>query len=606
MKKILWSIFLLTVFVSCTDDDFSSDIVNRNVQEGQLNICVKLDDFKANEETQTRAYFSEDVDDGEMYEFHFDGPSEDIDDDGNVIQVTGDQFGICSMTSCFNVPLGVKEDFKSGANQKFDFKLSLKRIMNKGEKYVVYYPYNSGFLNMTGDLGFPKLQQNQEGLDDSYIIANNHTYFVSDAFVYEGGEIPVLNLHPLNSLLKLCLKLPAGSYDRIELVNIDGLKSFSAPSRLILTSMGLEVLKPSELTKKNCLTLELTDVAITKSKAKNPQNFYMSLFPQRTGDFFVKAIRSDGKVYYSKEKFNRDLRAGYCDVLNCTMTTTNYYEKENTENGIQYVDLGTGVYWAKMNVGALSPTELGNGYAWGEIISKDEMVYDDKNKWMWCGSNNDNWFQYVNSFYKRDYNKKTEYSWEQYKWNSNGKFVKYGEKCPITPIYGTIDATTLQPEDDVARYVYGGSWHIPSVKDMQDLRDKCFWETTTNYKGSGVAGFIVYKAKYTEDMCKYRNRNGENGVRTVGTYDVNSDVHIFLPSDVVREDTHSASYMTNETMYDKCIEDRWNLFCATLRVFDGKGQGKSQRCIDYVFVKDRPLSVQNVYRSMLVRPVCDK
>lgn len=39
-------------------------------------------------------------------------------------------------------------------------------------------------------------------------------------------------------------------------------------------------------------------------------------------------------------------------------------------NGYQYVDLGLSVKWATCNVGATSPHETGNLYAWGSVTQR--------------------------------------------------------------------------------------------------------------------------------------------------------------------------------------------------------------------------------------------
>ena len=54
-------------------------------------------------------------------------------------------------------------------------------------------------------------------------------------------------------------------------------------------------------------------------------------------------------------------------------------------NGYEFVDMGTnGVLWATCNLGASSPEEYGNYYAWGEIATKD--YYSEKN---WAHGNYD-------------------------------------------------------------------------------------------------------------------------------------------------------------------------------------------------------------------------
>ena len=49
----------------------------------------------------------------------------------------------------------------------------------------------------------------------------------------------------------------------------------------------------------------------------------------------------------------------------------------NTENGHEYVDLGlpSGIKWATCNVGANSPEDYGDYFAWGETSPKDEYSW---------------------------------------------------------------------------------------------------------------------------------------------------------------------------------------------------------------------------------------
>lgn len=106
-------------------------------------------------------------------------------------------------------------------------------------------------------------------------------------------------------------------------------------------------------------------------------------------------------------------------------------------NGHEYVDLGlpSGLKWAKCNVGANTPEEYGDYFAWGEIAPKSEF-YEENCK----------------TFYK-----------------------------DITDISGN-------PKYDVARSHWGGTWRLPTKEEIQELRDNCIWEWTTK---NGVNGYLV-------------------------------------------------------------------------------------------------------------------
>ena len=126
-----------------------------------------------------------------------------------------------------------------------------------------------------------------------------------------------------------------------------------------------------------------------------------------------------------------------------------------TENGHAYVDLGLSVKWATCNVGASSPEEYGEYYAWGETETK------------------------------------STYDWSTYKW-CNGyenTLTKYNDDS----YYGTVDnKTVLDPEDDVAHVKWGGSWRMPHDAEMTELYENCTWTWTTQ---GGKNGYKVTSKK---------------------------------------------------------------------------------------------------------------
>ena len=139
-----------------------------------------------------------------------------------------------------------------------------------------------------------------------------------------------------------------------------------------------------------------------------------------------------------------------------TYTATFAGNPNGTANGHEYVDLGlpSGTKWATCNVGATTPEEAGNCYAWGETEPK------------------------------------TTYDWSTYKW-CNGSYdtlTKYNTDAK----YGTVDnKTVLDPEDDAARANWGGAWRMPTDEEWTELRKNCEWTWTSDYNGTGVAGRIV-------------------------------------------------------------------------------------------------------------------
>lgn len=101
-----------------------------------------------------------------------------------------------------------------------------------------------------------------------------------------------------------------------------------------------------------------------------------------------------------------------------------------------YVDLGIvrdgkSVCWGTKNLGASSPGEAGNYYAWAETSTK------------------------------------TSYSWDNYAYGSYSWITKYD---PDRPDQGVVDGlASLLPEDDAATSALGEKWRTPSLNDFNDL-----------------------------------------------------------------------------------------------------------------------------------------
>ena len=103
-----------------------------------------------------------------------------------------------------------------------------------------------------------------------------------------------------------------------------------------------------------------------------------------------------------------------------------------------YVDLGLSVKWATRNVGAAGPEEIGGYFCWGETESNHSL-----------------------------------------------DISKYKGK------------TVLYPEDDVAHVKLGGSWRMPTSKEIDELVKKCTWNWASV---NGEIGFLITSNKrgYTD------------------------------------------------------------------------------------------------------------
>ena len=141
----------------------------------------------------------------------------------------------------------------------------------------------------------------------------------------------------------------------------------------------------------------------------------------------------------------------------------------------EWVDLGlpSGTLWATCNVGANSPEEYGDYYAWGETTTKGT------------------------------------YDWSTYK-HCKGPDDTMTKYCTSSN-YGTVDyKPELEPSDDAATANWGSGWQMPSREQFKELYNSSYTTTT------------------------WTTLNGKYGRKITSKSNANS---IFLPAAGYRDDT---------------------------------------------------------------------
>ena len=160
------------------------------------------------------------------------------------------------------------------------------------------------------------------------------------------------------------------------------------------------------------------------------------------------------------------------------------YDKFQHESVQLWAD---GPKWATCNVGATSPEEYGDHFAWGEVAP----YYTESGGWStsttWGGTST----------------KKTGYDWTNYCGSSS--FTEWSTK--------PYDETSkvLKSTYDAARANWGDGWRMPTQTDFSNLLSKCDWSWTT--------------------------QGGENGYKVTGKETGYTDKSIFLPAAGYRNGT---------------------------------------------------------------------
>lgn len=117
------------------------------------------------------------------------------------------------------------------------------------------------------------------------------------------------------------------------------------------------------------------------------------------------------------------------------------------------VDLGlpSGTLWAATNLGAKTPYDTGEIYAWGDTTPYSKINFIDS------------------EYYE---------PWRYYRFyriggpNYQDKLTKYNTDNKL----GEVDnKTVLEPEDDIATITLGDGWRLPTKAEIEELIEKCTW-----------------------------------------------------------------------------------------------------------------------------------
>lgn len=161
--------------------------------------------------------------------------------------------------------------------------------------------------------------------------------------------------------------------------------------------------------------------------------------------YFVSTISGLKKSTKYYVKAYAITNAGTLYGKEVSFTTNGISDPTGYINGYGYVDLGLSVKWATCNVGASSPIQYGDYYAWGETITKS-VYYKDN-----CPT--------------------------------------YGLTISQLQSQGYIGSDgNLTSSHDAATVNWGGSWRMPKKNELSELHNECSWAHTTQ---GGHDGFKV-------------------------------------------------------------------------------------------------------------------
>ena len=265
-------------------------------------------------------------------------------------------------------------------------------------------------------------------------------------------------------------------------------------------TVTVTTVEPSEITKTTAICgaeaivsegAALTEIGVCWNTRENPtvndkllstttwnEPFSCTLTDLEPGtEYYVRAFAiCNSKCYYGENK---------------SFTTESNGGGNGSFNGHDYIDLGlpSGTLWATCNVGANTPEEYGDYFAWGETTPK------------------------------------TTYTWSTYQYSNEGWLTKYCNYSPSGYNGFTDNLTTLLPEDDAATANWGEGWCMPTVDQWRELRDhtNCAWTTQNGVNGrlltalNGNSLFLPAAGYYMGDELFFAGSYGDHWSSSLST-----------------------------------------------------------------------------------------
>ncbi|MBR1787882.1 MAG: hypothetical protein IJ762_01640 [Bacteroidaceae bacterium] len=188
----------------------------------------------------------------------------------------------------------------------------------------------------------------------------------------------------------------------------------------------------------------------------------------------------------------------------------------------EYVDLGlpSGTLWATCNIGADSPEDYGDYFAWGETTGYNSG--------------------------------KTNFAWSTYKY-CNGSPSTLTKYCTSSS-FGTVDnKAELELSDDAAYVNWGSNWRMPSDAQFTELINSSYTTTTWTTQNGKYGRKITSKsngnsiflpaAGYRNDTSLYRAGSyGNYWSRTLYTSGPNYAHYLFFISSNIHTGNGSRYY----------------------------------------------------------------
>lgn len=404
-------------------------------------------------------------------------------------------------------------DFPGGATYKFYVGQNRLLILNASERAVQILPIvevtSSYLLTVDYATGAPVYYTRSNSLCQVTGVTLSQTALSMNSGTTQQLSATVTPSSAFNQAVEW-----ASSDESVATVSLNGLVTAVAGGSCTITATstdGSGVSAACTVT----VTQMVTDIVLS------PSTLFLQLdeFVRLTTTVLPETAANKNVVWSSSNENVATVRSGRIDaygygaaIITCTAADGSgvfakcvvYVIQDESE---LYVDLGlpSGTLWATMNVGATSPEDYGDYFAWGETEGYDSG--------------------------------KTTFNWSTYKWckGSQGTITKYSDY--------TDNKTELEPEDDAAYVNWGSGWRMPSEAQYDELINSSYttteWTTMNGVNGRKITSktngnsIFLPAAGYRVTLLYDAGSSGGYWSRTLGSVSPSGAWYLNFGSSVV-------------------------------------------------------------------------
>ena len=408
MKMAMCTALMGMAFTSCSDSETDSLDVSEVTDVTEVTkVALSISAGKQNgsgSEARKADYDAEDFEDGDELGLY-------------VLSADDLQSAYIDEETCYNV-----RAVYDGSSWTLDSDI----FLTNGDAYVIaYYPYDSsiGHTLSTSEDGTLLFDLTPSGSDQTDVLASGGVTVNSDS--------PQAKLSLSHVLTRITLIFEVAD----DLTTSGSLKSMSISADELYSDTGLYIDANGSFQTYSQSTVSSMTLSLSETLSAGDETTVDFLISSESSTTLTIGFTVNSTSYSFELSTNDDEEwtAGYQYEYDITLTTDEDYGKIEYEA----IDLGlsSGLKWATMNVGAESPEDYGNYYAWGEIETKDTY--------------------------------------------SSSTSVTYGVD---------MDDISGNAEYDAATANWGNSWRMPTSTEMKELVNDCTWTWSTM---NGVNGFYV-------------------------------------------------------------------------------------------------------------------